>query len=104
MTLIQAALAQSRTLAAFQDTLALVQDKSKQYDAAIASAHEAMRLEAWNLQWRINLAKIYLDAGRRQEAQRVLSEIDSLKPAGRELPEQLKRQIQSLHDEVAKIS
>lgn len=53
----------------FLDTLATVQFRLKQYDAAASSLAEAVKLNPQNLDWQIRLARALLEAGRRDQAE-----------------------------------
>jgi Flp pilus assembly protein TadD len=65
-------------VAAFHDTLAQIQAKSKDYKSAIATITKATQLEPANPAWQINLATIYDSAGDRDGLDRTLRQIDLL--------------------------
>jgi tetratricopeptide (TPR) repeat protein len=83
------------------DTLAAAQQKAKAYDAAIASMRQAVKLQPANLDWRVHLAEIQLESGRRADAARTLTEIDALPDAG-PVPPSVAPRLESLRAAVTK--
>jgi Tfp pilus assembly protein PilF len=84
----------------FLDTLATVQAKLRQYDAAESTLKDAIRLDPRNVQWQLNLVRVLADAGQRDKAKAALVQIDNSTPDLMQLPEPTRQQIQQLRAEL----
>jgi len=90
----------SPKVAAFHDSLAQVQARRGNYDAAIASMSKAIRLQPSNLEWLLNLTRVLAEAGRFQEARELLDRIDRAVPDPARLPEPLKKSLDEIRRSV----
>jgi tetratricopeptide (TPR) repeat protein len=100
--LAKAAVEKNPRAATLHDTLAQAQARGKDVDGAAASLRKALELEPGSLEWRVHLARVYLDGGRRSEADKVMREIATL-PAGPTPPsEQTQKQLDQLRAEMSK--
>lgn len=83
LRLANAAVAAEPANAAFLDTLAYVQAKAGQTDAAIETARKAVSADPDTKLWYEHLAKILRDAGRADEADTVMNQYEGRKLRGR---------------------
>jgi Flp pilus assembly protein TadD len=94
LSLARSSVEANPSVATYYDTLAHVNVARKEFDEAIANLRKAVELEPESPDWRINLAKAYMDKGDRQGAKDALLEFESLRiPSDRltaELQERLK--------------
>jgi tetratricopeptide (TPR) repeat protein len=65
---------------AFLDSLARVQVKLSDFDRAVTSLQEAVRIEPGNVKWRINLTQVLISGRRYAQAKSALDEIERLVP------------------------
>jgi putative PEP-CTERM system TPR-repeat lipoprotein len=65
---------------AVMDTLAMVLSQERQHDRAIQVAGDALRLQPQNPLLRLNLARIYIDAGRKDQAKTELNQLAAFGP------------------------
>jgi predicted Zn-dependent protease len=80
----------------FLDTLATVQVKSHDYAAAQQLLRRAAQLDPENARWRIVLAQLLLDGGKRDEAAKTVDAIDASGTDLSKLPEPLRKQLNQL--------
>jgi cellulose synthase operon protein C len=78
------------------DTLAFVQGRAKNYDPAIAAQQTAVRLEPDNPKWRVNLAKLLINAGKTDQAKRQIADLDGMTPGVRALTPDYQKQLDIL--------
>jgi tetratricopeptide (TPR) repeat protein len=86
LTLAQKAVELQPSVATFWDTLAYIQSKLKQHEQAIASLRKAMELEPTSLDWKISLARVFVAAGKRDDAERAIREIETSVPDMKQVP------------------
>jgi Tfp pilus assembly protein PilF len=77
LDLAHAAVKSLPTRADYLDTLSNVQAKLKDYDQAIANLRSAVQLQPDQPKWKARLAKLLAEAGRDDEAARVLKELET---------------------------
>ena len=99
--LAQASVQQNRVTptcdpAALYDTLAFVQGKAGMFDEAVSASHLAIKQQPGNVEFQIDLARLLLDANRRDEAIATLKKIESMQPESRGLADSVMSQLQSL--------
>jgi len=82
--------------AAYQDTLATVHAKRKDFPKAIATLQNAVRLDPENVKWRIYLGTVLLDAGQQDKAKAVLKEVEATQPQPERLSETARQRLQML--------
>ena len=85
------AVSSAPSVAAYRDTLARVHSARGEHDAAIASIARAIRLQGNNLEWYVNLARIFVEAGRIEEARKVLGRLDRAVEDPNRLPGPLRK-------------
>lgn len=78
------------------DTLAYALRKGKQFERAIASLQEAIRLDPRNPEWFVSLAETQSESGNVDEMRRTLAKVDELSAAGGQIPDPLRRRIDQL--------
>jgi Flp pilus assembly protein TadD len=87
----------------FLDTLARIQARQGDRDAAVATFRKAIKLDPDNLEALVGLATTLCDAGQRDAAMTLLPQIDTAAKARPTLTPQLRREVDNLHN-VAKAS
>ncbi len=95
-TLAAKAVAVEPNSASFYDTLARVQVKSGERDAAITSFKKAIELEPGNLEALVGLAGALQDAGQHQPAAELLTRIDELLKSKPVVSPQLRRELDAM--------
>lgn len=70
------AVREAPNVAPYHDTLAQVHSARGDHDAAIASISTAVRLQPNDLQWYVSLARIFVQAGRIEDARKALDRVD----------------------------
>jgi cellulose synthase operon protein C len=86
--------------AAYQDTLATVHAKRKDFPKAIATMQNAVQLEPGNVKWRIYLGTVLLDAGQPDKAKAVLKEVEATHPEVERLSESARKRLEMLRARV----
>jgi len=86
--------------AAFLDTLGQVQAKAKDYKSAIASLSKATQLDPANPIWLINLAHVYDQAGKPDDAERLVGQVEAILK-GKQLPPPYQARLQALRAKAA---
>jgi Flp pilus assembly protein TadD len=82
--------------ASFRDTLARVQLKCNERDAAVATFKKAIELEPKNLEAMIGLAGALLDSGQRDSAINLMSRIDELLKSKPPMTPELRRELETV--------
>ena len=90
-------------IAPFRDTLAQAQSKFGTLDQAIENLEHAILLEPRNVQWPANLATLYLDHERIEDAESMLIRIETGYQLNGGVPPDVRRQIQKLRDRLTNI-
>jgi len=80
-------------MATYHDTLAQVQAKRGEYDAAIQSIARAIKLQRNNLEWPVRLVHLLIKASRIKDAREVLTRIDQAVGDPTRLPDELKESL-----------
>jgi predicted Zn-dependent protease len=75
------------------DTLAFVQRRARNYDAAIASLRDAVKYDPFKFHWRMSLLEVLLDAGASKDAAAELKALNDLFPNQQQLPEPLRNRL-----------
>ena len=88
--------------AAYRDTLAQVQAKTGDHDAAIVSMARALKLEPNNLEWHVNLVRILVNAGKLAKARKVLDNIDRAVTDTTRLPASIREALSGLRKTVGR--
>jgi Flp pilus assembly protein TadD len=91
-----AAVTASPTTASFHDTLARIEAKRGNRDAAMTSFHRALALDPASLEAMIGLADVLLQNGNREDARSQLGQIDAAAQTSPRLPPQLQSQLDSV--------
>lgn len=94
--LSSAAVAASPASASFHDTLARIEAKRGNSDAAITSFQKSLALDPRSLEAMIGLADVLSQTGRRDDARAHLVEIDTVLSLSPRLPPQLASQLQTV--------
>ncbi|MCL2645707.1 MAG: tetratricopeptide repeat protein [Phycisphaerales bacterium] len=102
LNLIDQAIRFSPQIPNFYDTRASVQLALQDYDGAIASISEAVRLDANNLEWHLQLSWILLRGGYQDRAKREMIQVESLNPDSRTLSTNSRQRLQILRTTLAK--
>jgi predicted Zn-dependent protease len=79
LSLAKAAVKGAPKVAAYWDTLALVESRSGNAKAAIAAINSAINLDQSDPEWNVDLARILMHAGDKEQARGVLRKIDPQK-------------------------
>jgi Tfp pilus assembly protein PilF len=87
-------------VAAVHDTMAFVQAKAGDPQAAAQSMRTAISLEPDNAKWRVRLAQYLLDAGEAPEAAKVVAMIDDRRLDVRALSPPLQEQLNTIRRQV----
>lgn len=90
------AVALAPNVPSYQDTLATVQAKRKEFDKAIASLQNAVRLEPNSVKWRIYLGNVLVDAGQQEKAKAVLKDLESMGLDPQRLPPHVRQRLVAL--------
>jgi tetratricopeptide (TPR) repeat protein len=100
LTLAGRAASMSPKVAAFQDTLAFVKDKSGDHAGAIENLRAAIQLQPANMEWRVNLAQIYVNAGQPDKARSMLANSDGTPIRADGLQPDVRDRLSSLNDKL----
>ncbi len=96
VSLASAAVKAVPNVAAYWDTLALVQSRAGDVKSAIKSIHSAINLQPGNPQWNIDLARILVRAGDLKQAAGVLHKIDPQKINSPQMPASARQHYEAL--------
>ena len=96
LALAQSAVQVQPDVASLYDTLAFVQGKMRNFEQAITNARKATALQPRAPQFRVTLAQLLLDSGKRSEALQALRDLDSLHLDESSQSPELRQQIQSI--------
>ena len=94
--LAAAAVAAAPSMASFHDTLARVEVKRGNLDAATTNFRKALSLEPASLEAMIGLADVLAQTGRREDARAQLAQIDTALEVSPRLPPQLQAQLDAV--------
>ncbi|MBI1367276.1 MAG: tetratricopeptide repeat protein [Planctomycetes bacterium] len=93
LTLAKMAVESNPTVATFHDTLAHVYSARKNYEQAVASLRSALKIEPESIEWRVNLIAALINKGDKDEAKRMLNDLDALNPDVKSMPTDLRKRI-----------
>lgn len=96
LSLTQAAIQIRSDIPSLYDTLAFVQARMGNFDAAAASARTAIQMQPRDAQYRATLAQVLLDGGRRADASQALRDLDALHLDPKAESPPLRQQIDSI--------
>ena len=88
-------------VAELQDTVALIEMKRKNYEAALPAAEEAVKLTPRKVQYRVRLAEVLVNLGKPDVARKTLKEMDEMKLNMNQESDDVKRQLEEVRKKVA---
>ncbi len=102
LTLAKSAVASNPRIGALHDTLATVHMARGEQQEALKAITEAVKREPVSLPYRVHMAEILSAVGRRDDARRVLGDIDTI-TAHRTIEETMRRRVENLRQTMAQV-
>lgn len=87
--------------ATYYDTLATVHLKRKEFGPSVDALRTALQIEPGSIEWRINLAGVHIAQANKDEAIRVMREVDALEPNFDRMNPEVKKRYKSNKDALA---
>jgi len=96
--LIESAIEQQPTVAAYHDTAALAEAARGNFDAAVQHLREAVKLQPQSLEWQVNLADVLVQADQTEQARDLIEQLQTVDVTNPRIPERLRNKLATLRE------